>query len=139
MVPNIDWQTSVESDTVRLYRHVGVALQHDSTVQNLRRLLVDARNSTMFTLDAPKPYFVIVAPSGTGKTQLPFTLSADGSLKVFHLVQLEAYGIGAQPIYTYFRPQSTAFDKALRFDLQQYNIQLEIPSCAAVSMMSEPF
>ncbi len=84
------------------------------------------------------PQSYIDAPPGTGKTQLPFTLSADGSLKVFHLVQLEACGIGAQPIYTYFQPQSAAFDKALRFDLHQYSIQLETPSCAAVSMMNEP-
>ncbi len=83
--------------------------------------MITARNKVNVALDqVSTPFFVIDAPSGSGKTQLPFALR-DKELKIVHLVMVNMVESNSskplQPIYRHLVPQSEAFQKALRYKI----------------------
>lgn len=115
--PDIEWIPALDTDTSTLYRNIGSYLHNDPTVEALRDRFKRARDEG-YNHEAIKPFFVVDAPSGSGKTQLPFALS-DASLKVLHVVMVDLYHPLIQLIYDNLKPQSKAFQKALKYDLEK--------------------
>lgn len=122
---------------VTLYRDIGASLRDVPLVTALRQKLIAARDeeiaNLMFT---SKSFFVVDAPSGSGKTQLPFAL-ADSTLRVFHLVMLSRFDVDVQSIYRYLASPSLAFRNALMYDLTN-TFSDELPTYAVVICCAKP-
>jgi hypothetical protein len=61
-------------------------------------------------------------PSGIGKTQLPFGLSADGTLRSHHLLMTLPSQSSGQSIYQTFAPISEIFHFSLGNDLKNLHV-----------------
>lgn len=106
-----------------LYRSVGGKLTDSSEVVAIKQIL--EHDNDGWTKEGYKPFFAIIAPSGSGKTQLPFTLSA--AIPLVHI----SFGF-SQPIYEHLESCSRAFIDALTYDMVTHNLGADV-SCRNIS------
>jgi predicted translin family RNA/ssDNA-binding protein len=108
--------------TAHAESNVAAALQHYSEIgESLRGApdLEELANELIAKRDKAEPhgyFFLIDAPSGTGKTQLPFALKGAYQLNVCHL--LLRSGGPTQAIYKTLQSHSELFLQALELDLE---------------------
>jgi hypothetical protein len=97
------------------YRKIGRRLQGAEDLQNFVTELATKRNQA----EPHGCFFLIDAPSGTGKTQLPFALK-EAELNVCHLL-MSRWGGPTQVIYKTLQSHSELFLQALDLDQKRMN------------------
>jgi hypothetical protein len=101
---------------VRVYEKVGAAL-----CDSVEVIAIEQTCLKLVSSEEPQsyiPFLIVDAPSGSGKTQLPFALEARG-LTVYHLICNKAVlGSSMQPIYRKFKRTSLALLESLEYDFQ---------------------
>jgi hypothetical protein len=105
-----------EQDAFKHYTAIGGSLSDHEIIMKLRQELRVLRDKAI-----PHHFFYLVdGPSGIGKTQLPFALSAgvDG-VKICHLLMTRGETSSNQKIYNCFSKKSTIFQNCLMKDLQR--------------------
>ena len=119
---------NIENNVFKQYQELGVALQNHNIIVKLRNEMIED-NQTSSQGISPVHYYVIDAPSGTGKSLLSFSMHESGALKVVHLV-LNAGELNAQAIYQSLEPLSIFFRQALAIDKNVMVQEVENLSCA---------
>lgn len=107
---------------MKRYESVGEALKGEELIRILLKELIEARADC----NPDHPFYLVDAPSGTGKSQLPFTLKAAG-VKVCHL--LLNTDQQTQSIYQPLLPLSRLFEGCLLNDrntLQAFEMQSDV-------------
>ncbi len=119
------------------YLAVGEALKDDNLVSYYDSVLLDMANT--FRTSDLFPYVVIVAPSGSGKTQFPFALRAKGR-NVHHMViSNEITNDRMQRIYKFLAGPSIPFKSALKWDwdtLMRSHAPFDVLSCISLQQSS---
>jgi hypothetical protein len=105
-----------EARALAHYQSIGTSLSSHEIIVELRKelkILRDQANLHHF-------YYLVDGPSGIGKTQLPFSLSAgDDKLKICHLLMTPGETSSNQRIYNCFNETSMILQLCLKRDLKQ--------------------
>lgn len=103
---------------------MGTKLTDHGIICFLRRTISKLKRS--ISVSIVKPFVAIIAPSGSGKAQPPFSLKNE-SFPSIHLV----FTFG-QPVYRKLKSISEEFVKALKYDLNLLNFKDEDLDVAAL-------
>ena len=113
---------------VHHYSQVGRELAGHPQIQALRSEFINTRNKATGGVSGLF-FYAIIAPSGSGKTQLPFALQTD-NFKTIHLVMNDSYSEFTQPIYFSVLQRSVAIYRAAQRDVIDYYGDLTKCPCA---------
>jgi hypothetical protein len=109
-------EPEAKSNALAHYQSIGTSLSSHEIVVELRKelkILRDEANLHHF-------FYLVDGPSGIGKTQLPFSLSAgDDGLKICHLLMTTGNTSSNQKIYNCFNEKSKILQHCLKRDLEQ--------------------
>lgn len=102
------------SEAYSHYQSIGSSLSTHPIVAELREELMKLRDQA----DPHHLFYVVGGPSGIGKTQLPFALSAgDDEVKICHLLMTTGDTSSSQEIYKCLMDKSLILNHCLREDL----------------------
>jgi len=105
-------EDAVSNQAFARYQRVGVSLQLETPVVELRQRIIEERKNPSTT----PPFYFIDASSGSGKTQLAFALAND-ELRVIHLLLSLDERNSLQPVYRAFIEFSELFIFSLESDI----------------------
>lgn len=105
-------------ETRKQYLKIGEALADDKLIKEIVKDIIECRSENHIS----HPFYVVDAPSGSGKTQLAFALYASG-LKVVHIMMVLER---SQKIYSSLTSVSASFLRAVEYDKSKFKKNFEI-------------
>eukprot|EP01031_Cornospumella_fuschlensis_P028375 gene28375-34258_t len=145
----VQWPLAPEALAAKdRYERIGAALRDSPSVQQIRTKLMSLKSPSLYE-GLPMQFVAVVAPSGSGKTQLPYCLQSADFPCVHVTLQRRDMNGSQQPIYTTLDGSSNFIDAFLR-DLRFYGGELRnglgqiqffssaLLGCAAVRYFLQP-